>query len=308
MIINRTNLDTLFKAYNGAYRRGILDYEAMSEYGLVTTETTSTTAAEVYPWLGQLPGMKEWVGERIVENLRQHDFTIRNKDWEQTVAVPRNAIEDDQYGVYSPFMSAMGTAAMKHYDELVWPLLKTGFSTLCYDGQNFFDADHPALDKGGGPATRSNADYNVARVTDTVPDPSWFLLDLSQMLKPVVLQIRKRPDNLIRFDREDDELVFMRKEFVYGVDCRDNVGFGLWQGSYGSNAALNPTNYEKARVTLLEMKGDYDRPLGIKPTHLVVPPSLEKAGLEILNAERNSAGATNVYRGTAELHVARWLA
>jgi phage major head subunit gpT-like protein len=56
------------------------------------------------------------------------------------------------------------------------------------------------------------------------------------------------------------------------------------------------------------MKGDHARPLGIRPTHLVVPPSLEGQALEILNAERDAAGATNVYKGTAQLIVCPWLA
>ena len=305
MIINRTNLDTLFASYNASFREGILAYEAMSEYEQIAMVTTSGTAKEVYPWLGQLPGMKEWLGERVVENLRQHDFEIRNRDWEQTVAVPRNTIEDDQYGVYSPFMRAMGIASMKHYDELVWPLMKAGFSTLCYDGQNFFDIDHPVLDKDGGGTTQANT--TAASISATTGTP-WFLLDLSMMMKPIVLQIRKRPSNLIRLDREEDENVFMRKEFIYGVDCRDNVGFGLWQAAYGSREALGATTYEAARVNLMERKGDYGRPLGLKPTHLIVPPSLEKEGLELLNADRNAAGATNVYRGTAQLVVSRWLA
>ena len=305
MIINRANLDTLFAAYNSAFRNGIIEQEAASEYALVAMTTMSGTAEEVYPWLGQLPGMKEWIGERVVENLRQHGFTIRNRDWEQTVSVPRNAIDDDRYGVYTPFMRAMGIAAMKHYDEIVWPLLKKGFTTLCYDGQNFFDDSHPVLDKDGGETTISNADYDASRASTHKP---WFLLDLSQMIKPIVLQIRKRPSNLVRLDREDDENVFMRKEFIYGVDCRDDVGFGLWQTSYGSNDTLNDTNYEAARVALMEMKGDYGRPLGIMPTHLVVPPSLEKEALELLNADRKANGATNVYRGTATLFVSRWLA
>ena len=305
MIINRTNLDTLFAAYNGAFRDGVLSQEGETEFSLVAMETMSGTSREVYPWLGQLPGMKEWVGERAIENLRQHDFTIRNKDWEQTISVPRTTIEDDEYGVYTPFMRAMGIASMKHYDEIVWPLLRAGFATACYDGQPFFSNAHPVLDKDGGATTESN----VGTVGNPGPGkPAWFLLDLNQPMKPIVLQIRKRPSNLIRLDREEDPNVFMRKEYIYGVDCRDNVGFGLWQGSFGSRGDLTAESYEEARVAMQEMKGDYGRPLGMKPTHLVVPPSLEKEGLELLNAERNAAGATNVYRGTAMLHVSRWLA
>ncbi len=55
------------------------------------------------------------------------------------------------------------------------------------------------------------------------------------------------------------------------------------------------------------MKGDHGQPLRIKPNLLVVPRSLEGAALELLNAERNAAGATNVWKGTATLFVCDWL-
>ncbi len=304
MIINRTNLNTLFAAYNAAFRQGLIGMQANSQYGIVAMTVPSSTSEEVYPWLGKIPGMKEWVGERVVENLRQHGFAIRNKDYEDTISVDRNQIEDDQYGVYSTMFEALGEAVMAHADELVWPLLKAGFATACYDGQFFFDTDHPVLDADGGTTTVSNVDATGADVAGG----TWFLLDLRGTMKPIVFQQRKRADNLVRMDREEDENVFMRREFVYGVHCRDNVGFGLWQRSYGSKKALNAAAYQRARTAMLGMKGDYGRPLGIMPTHLVVPPALEKQGLEILNAERNAAGATNVYRGTAELVVVPWLA
>ena len=95
---------------------------------------------------------------------------------------------------------------------------------------------------------------------------------------------------------------------MYGVDCRDNVGYGLWQLCWGSKQTLDAAHYKTARESMLGMKGDHGRPLGIRPTHLLVPPSLEGQALEILNAERNAAGATNVYKGTAQLLVCPWLA
>ena len=44
-------------------------------------------------------------------------------------------------------------------------------------------------------------------------------------------------------------------------------------------------------------------PLAVRATHLIVGPSNEAAALELLQAERNAAGATNVYRGTTQLVV-----
>ena len=92
------------------------------------------------------------------------------------------------------------------------------------------------------------------------------------------------------------------------MNARGNVGFGFWQFAWGSKQTLNATNYEAARAALMGMKGDHGRPLGINPRLLVVPPSLEGAAMEILNAERDASGATNVWKGTAELMVVPWLA
>lgn len=296
MIINRTNLDTLFKAYNGAFRQGLIGQQANSMWMQVAMETMSTTAAEVYPWLGKIPGMKEWVGERIVENLRQHTFEIRNKDYEDTIAVDRNSIEDDQYGVYAPMFQALGEAVMAHADELVWGLLKRGHETACYDGQNFFDNSHPVR----GVGTVSNRGGNGA--------PIWYLMDLRRTFKPIVFQRRKRADNLIRKDRPDDENVFMRREFIYGVDCRDNVGFGLWQMAYASSDALGETSFIAAYEGMESMRGDEGRPLGLKPTHLIVPPSQRSEATKLMMNELGSNGETNTVKGWAEVVVVPWLA
>ena len=34
--------------------------------------------------------------------------------------------------------------------------------------------------------------------------------------------------------KETDENVFMRDEYLYGVNARDGVGYGFWQMAYGS--------------------------------------------------------------------------
>jgi phage major head subunit gpT-like protein len=100
----------------------------------------------------------------------------------------------------------------------------------------------------------------------------------------------------------------MRDSYRYGVDARVNVGFGFWQQAFASKQTLNAAAYAAARAGMMSVKSDEGRPLGIMPRLLIVPPALEAAGLEILNAERDAAGATNVWRGTAELLVVPWLA
>lgn len=297
MIINQANLRTLGIGFKSNFQNGLS--QAETQWGRIATRVPSGTKEEDYGWLGKIPNVREWLGDRQVQNLQLHEYSIKNKSYELTIGVDRDDINDDNLGVYAPLFQEMGMSVAAHPDTLVFDLLKLGFSTLCYDGQFFFDTDHPVLDANGVAASVANTDGGAG-------DP-WFLIDDSRALKPMIFQERM-PFNFVAMDRPDTENVFMRKEFRYGVDGRSNVGFGFWQFSWGSKQTLNKANYEIARVALLGMKGDFGRPLGIRPRTLVVGPALEKEGLEILNAERDAAGATNVYRGTAELVVVPWLA
>ena len=62
MDINNANLQRLFVAMNAAFRAGL--GQATSQYLQIATVVPSTTGSEEYDWLGQLPGLREWIGER----------------------------------------------------------------------------------------------------------------------------------------------------------------------------------------------------------------------------------------------------
>ena len=299
MIVNAGNLKTLFVAFKAAFQ-GVLS-QAVTQYALVSTTVPSSTGAEEYAWLGKFPNVREWLGDRVVNGAQSHGYTIKNKSFELTVGVPRAAIEDDQYGVYTPMMQEMGSAIAAHPDQLVFSLLGAGATTLCYDGQYFFDTDHPVLDAAGAVQSQSNWDNNSGSGTP------WYLLDCSRSLKPIIFQQRKAP-NFVAKTSETDDNVFDRGEYVYGVDSRCNVGFGFWQLAYGSRKGLDETNLVAAYTAMCERKGDHGRPLGIKPTHLVVPPGLEFAARKLVNASINASGASNVLNGLVTVISVPWLA
>lgn len=296
LIVNRGTLTSAFTGFktifNGAFKT------AQSDYAKIAMTVPSSTSQETYAWLGETTRFREWVGDRVIQGLGTHDFTIKNKSWENTIGVKRDAIEDDQLGIYTPLFQQLGMDAATHPDELVFALLKAGFSTRCYDGQYFFDTDHPVI-AGGSPTSVSNMQAGSGE--------PWFLIDDTKAVKPIIFQ-KRRDYEFTAMDSMTDEAVFSRKEYRYGVDARVNVGFGLWQTCFGSKADLTSASYGAARAAMMGMKGDQAKPLNIRPTLLVVPPSLEGKALEILNAERTSAGATNVYKGTAQLLVTPWLA
>jgi phage major head subunit gpT-like protein len=141
--------------------------ETPAQYQDLVTVVPSTTQTENYGWLGSLPAMREWTDERVPRGLLEHEFTIVNKDWEVTVAVDRNVLEDDQYGQLKMRIQAMAEEARRHVDQLVFGLLAAGFANGCYDGQSFFSASHAEGDSGTqsnkGTGALSAATYGAAR-------------------------------------------------------------------------------------------------------------------------------------------------
>ena len=145
MIVNQANLHGLAVSYSTAYNKS---FEAtQSSYEKVATVVPSVTGEQDYKWLGQMPQMKEWIGEREIQSLAAYDYLIKNKKFEMTIGVPRDDIEDDKYGVYTPLFSNMGEAAALHPDELVYGALMNGFTEKCYDSKPFFSKDHKLGDK-----------------------------------------------------------------------------------------------------------------------------------------------------------------
>lgn len=294
MIVNRANLNDLFVGFNAAFREGF--GRAQSDHAAVAMSVPSSSAEEHYAWLGQVPKLREWLGERQVEQMASHDYRIKNKKYEVTVAVKRDEIDDDRYGVYAPMMSEMGYGAATHPDELVFNLLKNGFSTPCYDGQFFFDADHPVGRQNKVSVSNSGGGAGAP----------WILMDTSRMLKPIIWQTR-RPYDFRALNKLDDDHVFKTDEFLYGTDARVNVGFGLWQLAFGSKQTLDASAFNAAYAALQNFASDEGRPLGIRPTLLVVTPANRAAALEIVKAERNAAGATNINQNAVNILVTPWL-
>lgn len=151
MVINGENMNSIFTGYSVAFNRGYSETQVL--HNQISMTIPSETRETTYAWLGQIPNMREWIGEREIQNLMTHDYTIKNRTFELTTKIPVNDITDDQYGVYAPLMSDMGLSAKKHPDVLIFNLLGQGFQEKCYDKVPFFSNKHPM---GKGSIVQSN--------------------------------------------------------------------------------------------------------------------------------------------------------
>lgn len=130
----------------------------------------SDGADEAYGMLGNMPGVREWLGDRQFRELRAAQFTLANKHWEDSLLIKKTDIADDRMGLYGPLAEMLAEEAAFHPDELLFQLIVNGESTACFDGQYFFDTDHSWGDSG----TQDN-DLTYAAATSTIPTAAEFL-------------------------------------------------------------------------------------------------------------------------------------
>ncbi len=297
MDVNAQNLSILNTTLSTAFNNAFAGVE--SQYKRVATVIPSTGAANTYAWLGNSSQIKEWLGERVINRLKTHDFTLKNNKYEKTEGIPKDAIEDDQYGVYTPLFQQMGQDAAEFPDKQIFSLLKEGFTTACYDGQNFFDTDHPVGNQGDE-ASVSNMQAGSSE--------GWYLLSTKRQINPLIWQTR-RPFNLVmKTDAQTSDHVFMTDEFLWGTDARCNAGFGLWQLAFGSKAALSEANFEAGRAAMMKFKNDAGSPLGIMADLLVVGPDNMAAASLIVEAMNKANGASNTNYKKVDLLICPWLA
>ncbi|MBF6569070.1 MAG: Mu-like prophage major head subunit gpT family protein [Candidatus Binataceae bacterium] len=316
MEISQANLTSLFTGFDVVFQRGF--DKPPSYYDQIATVVRSTSRQTTYPWLGRTTSFREWLGERVVQALEAHTYTIVNRNFEDTVGIDRNDIEDDNYGVYEPIIEQLGWDTKVHPDMLLFQMIKQAVATpanvVGYDGQPFFSASHPV-----GPMGDPVRDSVVANINSSGTGAYWFLIDASRAIRPFIFQLR-REYAVTRMNTLSDEMVFNRREFRYGVDGRANTGVGLWQLAYASNQDLsNPANYGAARAAMRSIKTDGGQPFGTlasrKGVYLVVPPALEEVARQLLNSEfmagagaSSAVATTNIWRNSADLIVSEYLA
>jgi phage major head subunit gpT-like protein len=155
MQITPASLNFLFQQFKGDYELGFANRAV--HWPRLAERIPSTTEMNTYGWMAEIPGFREWIGPRVFHNLAARSYSIVNKDWEDGFTVSRNKILDDQFGIYSRHSQLLGDAAKRLWDDLVFDTLQAGTTTLGYDGQFFFDTDHPVNVDDGSAGTYSNS-------------------------------------------------------------------------------------------------------------------------------------------------------
>lgn len=148
-----------------------LDQNVGVEYvpRISTVPFRSDQGSEEYRWLGMAPALREWIGGRNAKGLRDTGFTIRNIKYEATLEVSGDEIRRDKTGQVMVRVAELADRANAQWAKMLSSLIVGGESSVCYDGQYFFDTDHAEGDSG----TQSN-DLTYDVTTPAAPTAAEF--------------------------------------------------------------------------------------------------------------------------------------
>lgn len=150
-------------------------------YPSVCYDASSVRTSEKYGWIGNMPGMREWLGERQFSELRAANFVLENKHWESSLLIKKTDLADDNLGQYGPVLEQLGIEAAHHPDELWFSVLEQGESTTCFDGQFFFDTDHV----WGNSGSQSN-DITSTVVSTSAPTVAEIKTAIRKMIRTML--------------------------------------------------------------------------------------------------------------------------
>jgi len=141
MLVNKAAIAAVFLTLKTTFNNA---FEATpAQWQKTAMLVPSGSSQNDYTWLSAFPKMRKWIGDKVLKSLEAFKYTVVNDDFEATVGVNRNDIEDDNLGIYAPQAQMAGYSAKQLPDEIVADLKNNAFASVCYDGQYFYDDDHP---------------------------------------------------------------------------------------------------------------------------------------------------------------------
>lgn len=163
------NQKTLERGLRATFVKAFNNLEDPKEIAPYIMETSSEGSDEEYGWLGQSPSMSEWVDERKLKSLNSFGYKLKNKDYEATISVKRNDLEDDRLNAVNIRINDLAAKAKQtHPRKLMFDALVAGTTELCYDGVAFFSASHSEGDSGTQSNIHTGTGVTLALLKDDI--------------------------------------------------------------------------------------------------------------------------------------------
>jgi phage major head subunit gpT-like protein len=247
-----------------------------------TMAVNVTSKTIEFPIAGSVGPLREWKGSRIVKGIARSAYQLSTKKYEKTISLDREDEEDDNLDVYMPSIRYLAQQTANWRSQQVHKALEANGAG--YDDVPFFSSTHPNASTG-----LNESNYQAGA------NPAFYVFDTSSPLKAIIWAERIAPRIVARINENDDN-VFWRDQYIWGVRARGGAGYGLWQAAYKSKSTLDAANFEAIETSMRMRADDEGENLGLAPTLVVVPPALKWDAMRLFGRNTNVDGTDNLHK------------
>ena len=154
--VGQTKLDAVSASFTAIFHRALDEVQIPVILEDLAFEVQSDGKSEDYGDMDMFATMREWIGQRQFADLEAKTINVPNRDWEASLSVARNDIDDDRLGIYEPTIADLPDAYFRKRRFEMKDLLVNGNAVNAnapiFDGLAFFSNVHTITNQ----ATQSN--------------------------------------------------------------------------------------------------------------------------------------------------------
>lgn len=158
MDLTPANLSALRTQYSQIFQDSFLQQDVL--WNKVAQLVTSKGESETHVWMDRIPQLRQWIGDRILQNAVLRDYVLTNLPFELTIALDQFRIEDNKIASFEPTVRMIAEQSKKWPDTLLFTAttgaLAAGSTAITYDGVAFFSTSHPVNMDNAAAGTQSN--------------------------------------------------------------------------------------------------------------------------------------------------------
>ena len=224
-MLDRSKVEAAFVAFSTVFDMKLKNTPTI--YEKIATVIPGVSERVEFKWLGSIPTMKRWVGDRTLQKLRGESQVLTTEWWANGIEVDVDDLNSDtKLGLIPPRIRAMATAAARRMDAQVVAFYVDGFAAtqgLTYDGQFLFDTDHTASGSGGTSQSNLQAGvFNAANFNLALEKGAEFLDDEGEPVDTLMKTVVAGTANQLALR------TVLKQEFQAGGATNIDAGMADW--------------------------------------------------------------------------------
>lgn len=178
----------------------------------------STQQTDTYTRLGAAPMPVPFVGEREAKDANEYSYSATNTPFDSTIRIDKNLIKYQQWDEVARLIGNQGNKAAAHRVSLMSAAINVGHSTVCEDGQFFYDTDHS--DPGAEYTTSQDNDLTANATAAENPTDLEAAAAVRALVNSIMSRKDDRGDPFEQFSENPGDWVLMVPTNLYSQHRR----------------------------------------------------------------------------------------